>query len=280
MSTVNFSEVLLRRKVTYYGFELSRESEPLAEFPPELADAARHLLAEAAARGELRHQAVRRNQPMVEEIRDVWRRLGAVTPRLGQAELTQWYASQMGDIVDWETIRALPLRLDRRDFVSDAQLAEARALPGAVEIRDRTVALEYDVEEHDRGTLAVVRLRIPEKLARTMVQEELPTLDRPLRYVVPRGQRGAVRANDLAELQDKLDLPFTEDERHAQRRERTEGDGHRGARPDRDTRRESHRHGKPAGRDGRSPGRGGGGGRGSGGRGPGTRGSGGAGKSR
>ena len=274
------SPVLLRRKVTYYGFELSRESEPLAEFPPELADAARHLLAEAAARGELRHQAVRRNQPMVEEIRDVWRRLGAVTPRLGQAELTQWYASQMGDIVDWETIRALPLRLDRRDFVSDAQLAEARALPGAVEIRDRTVALEYDVEEHDRGTLAVVRLRIPEKLARTMVQEELPTLDRPLRYVVPRGQRGAVRANDLAELQDKLDLPFTEDERHAQRRERTEGDGHRGARPDRDTRRESHRHGKPAGRDGRSPGRGGGGGRGSGGRGPGTRGSGGAGKSR
>jgi hypothetical protein len=43
------SPVLLRRRVTYYGFELSRESEPLPVFPPEHAAGARHLLAEAAA---------------------------------------------------------------------------------------------------------------------------------------------------------------------------------------------------------------------------------------
>ena len=41
--------------------------------------------------GELRHPAVRRNQPIVDEIREVWRRLGGSTPRLGQAELTAWY---------------------------------------------------------------------------------------------------------------------------------------------------------------------------------------------
>ncbi len=207
------SPVLLRRRLTYFGFELARESEGLDEFPPEHAAAARHLLADAAARNALRHASVRRNQPVVEEIREVWRRLGGRTPRLGQAELTAWYEAQMGAATNWETIRNSPMLLDRRDFASHEQVAEARAMPGAVEIRDRTVLMDYDVEEHDGRLVPVVRLRVPEKLARTMVQEEVPSLDRPVRFVVPRGQRGSVRADTLDDLQHKLDLPFTDDER-------------------------------------------------------------------
>ncbi len=207
------SPVLLKRRVTFFGFELSSESEPLAHFPPEQAAAARHLLANAAARGELRHHAIRRNQINVDEIRDVWRRLGGTTVRLNQADLTAWYESQMGDASDWETIRALPLKLDRREFISDAQLTEARDLPGAVEIRDRTVPMDYDVEEHDGVLQPVVRLRLPEKIARTLVVEELPVLDRPLRFVVPRGQRGSVRADDLPTLQARMDDPYTDEER-------------------------------------------------------------------
>ena len=260
------SPVLLRRRVTYFGFELSRESEPLPQFPPEHAAGARHLLAEAAARGELRHTAVRRNQPIIEEVREVWRRLGGLTPRLGQAELTAWYEVRMGQATSWEEIRALPMLLDRRDWVSDAQLAAARALPGAVEIRDRTVSIDYDVEEHDGGRVPVARLRLPEKLARTIVTEELPVLDRALRFVVPRGQRGSVRADDLLELQDKLDLPFTDEERAAHdararggergRPGERRGEGHRG---------EWSRGGKPGG------GRSGGGHRKGGGRHPGRK---------
>ncbi len=243
------SPVLLRRRVTYYGFELSRESEPLPVFPPEYAAGARHLLAEAAARGELRHTAVRRNQPIIEEIREVWRRLGGITPRLGQAELTAWYEERMGQATSWEEIRALPMLLDRRDWVSEAQLAAARALPGAVEIRDRTVSIDYDVEEHDGGRVPVARLRLPEKLARTMVAEELPKLDRALRFVVPRGQRGSVRADDLLDLQDKLDLPFTDEERAAHdARKRGDGEsGRPGARRGEGSRGEWSRGGRPGG---------------------------------
>lgn len=250
------SPVLLRRRVTYFGFELSRDSEPLPVFPDELAAAARHLLAEAAARGELRHPGVRRNQPIVEEIREVWRRLGGITPRLGQAELTSWYAQRMGDARSWEDIRAMPLLLDRRDFLNEAQLAAARALPGAVEIRDRTVGIDYDVEELDGGRIPVARLRLPEKLARTLVPEELPVLDRALRFVVPRGQRGAVRANDLHELQDRLDLPFTDEERAAHDA-RGRGGAERGGRGE--SRGASSRGGKPGGgpRGGGRPGKGG-----------------------
>lgn len=253
--------VLLRRRVTYFGFELSSETEPLPTFPPELAPAARHLLAEAAARGQLRHPAVRRNQPIIDDVREVWRRLGATTPRLGQAELTAWYEAQLGEVHDYESVRSLPLRMDRREFISDAQLAAAHALPGAVEIRDRAVPLEYDIEERDGGVLPVVRLRLPEKVARTLVSEELPTLDRPLRFVVPRGHRGAVRADDLLTLQLRLDDPYTDEEREAALRAR-ERDAPRGGA------------GRGGGRDGGSRAGGRGGHRGGGHRGGGPRGGG------
>ena len=214
--------VQLRRRVTYHGFELSVEREPLHTYPAELAPAARHLLAEAAARGELRHPAVRRNQPVIDEIRAVWRKLGGTTPRLGQAELTAWYESRMQDVWDWDSLRALPLRLDRREFVNDEHLAAARALPDEVEVREREVPLEYDVEESDGALVPVVRLRLPEKVARTLVAEELPVLDRPLRFAVTRGQRGSVRASDLATLQNRLDDPYTDEERERAVRARDE----------------------------------------------------------
>ena len=258
------SPVLLQRRVSYYGFELSRESEPLTVFPPELADDARASLADAAARGELRHTAVRRNQPIVDEIREIHRRLGGITPRLSQAELAAWYKEAMGDATEWERIRMLPLRLDRRAFVTDEQVAEALAMPGAVEIRDRTVTMDYDVEQHDGRNVGVIRLRLPEKLARTITEEEIPTLDRPVRFVVPRGQRGSVRASSLAELLDKLDQPYTDDERERFRQGQESRDS---GRRDRDLRGSSERRGdfprrgRPGGGPGGAPrGRGGKGG--------------------
>lgn len=214
--------VLLTRRVTYHGFELSRESEPLSIFTPELAPAARHLLAESAARGELRHPAVRRNQPNVDEIRSVWRKLGGRTPRLGQAELTAWYEAQMQDVWTYDDVRLLPLKLDRRDFITDEHIADAKRIPDAAEVRDRTVELEYDIEEKEGAKLPVVRFRLPEKLARTLVEEELPELDRPVRFVVVRGNRGAVRADDLLTLQQRLDDPYTDEEKAREQRARDE----------------------------------------------------------
>lgn len=267
--------VQLRRRVTYHGFELSQERESLPTFPPALASAARHLLAEALARGELRHPAARRNQPVVDEIRNVWRKLGGTTPRLGQSELSAWYESQMHAVWDWESLRALPLRLDRQLFVNDEQLAAARALPEEIEIRERDIPLEYDVEEVDGALLAVVRLRIPEKIARTLVVEELPTLDRPLRFAVTRGQRGAVRAADLPALQQRLDDPYTDEERETAQRVREDT-----SRPRRsEVRGAAKRDGRPGGHRGGGT-RGGGGGGGRGGRSGGNRGGGGRGGGR
>ena len=79
-------------------------------------------------------------------------------------------------------------------------------------VRDREVDVQYDVEERADGLTAVARLRLPEKLARTLTESEIPELDRPLRFVVTRGARGAARAATLAALQEELERPFTDEE--------------------------------------------------------------------
>jgi ATP-dependent helicase HrpA len=58
----------------------------------------------------------------------------------------------------------------------------------------------------------VARLRLPEKIARTLTEGEIPSLDRPVRFVVLRGQRGAVRSDDLEDLKERLAQPWSPDE--------------------------------------------------------------------
>ena len=203
----------LERRVTYFGFELSRERTPVQDFPPGLEAEARHLLAEAMARGEAHHQSVQRNRQAVEEVREAYRRSGGTTPRLGLAELTAWYEREIAAVRTAEEWRAARALLEADAFVPRAERARLMALPGAVEVRDRAVPIDYDVEESVDGVVGVARLRLPEKMARTLVEEELPVLDRPLRFTVLRGARGAVKASTLAALQDRLDDPFTDDER-------------------------------------------------------------------
>jgi len=226
----------LESRVTYFGFELEHEREPLTEFPPEYAPQARRALAEALARSEARHHAVPRNRPLIDEVREVWRRSGGRTPKLGLAELTAWYEAQLGEVNDLHAFRTAALRFDADTFVPAAERAKWMALPGAAEIRDRTVSLHYEVEELADGTTrGVARMQLPEKLARTLVAEELPVLDRPLRFVVTRGVRGTVRADSLGEMQELLSRPWSSDEETRDKRRAKNGrdDRGRGGRDDR-----------------------------------------------
>jgi hypothetical protein len=203
--------LVLRRTVEYFGFELEREIEPIESFPPELVDDARRLLAESLARSEARHRAVQRNRPLVEEIRELWRRSGGTTPRLNQADLAAMYERRLAeqDVRSLEAFRTADLALDLDALVAHDQRERLLALPDAVELRGRDVELRYEVEE---GTGGVVRLVLPEKIARTLAAEEVPRLDRPARFMVARGQRGSVRADTLAELQEALDRPWSDEE--------------------------------------------------------------------
>ena len=207
--------LVVRRSVEYYGFVLERDIEPIDDmFPDDVADIARAKLAEAAARFEARHRSLKDLRPRVEEVREVWRRSGGRTAKLGTKELTAMFAEQLRAIRSYDEFRAAPLTVDIDALVPPAERARWMALPDSVTIRDREVPIEYGVED---GVGGIARLRLPEKMARTLVDAELPQLDRPARFVVTRGQRGAVRAATLDELQDLLDRPWAPDEQEPER---------------------------------------------------------------
>ena len=167
-------QLLLTRTLDYFGFELERETEPIEVFPDEIAARARHALADALARGEARHPAVKRNRAAIEEIRSTWRRSGGTTPRFGLAELTAWYERQLASVRSMDEFRNARLTLDPDEIVPREVRAKYATLPSSVEIRDREIDIDYDVEERDGQRLGVARLRLPEKLARNISASELP----------------------------------------------------------------------------------------------------------
>jgi hypothetical protein len=220
----NRDALVRRTRVTYFGFELERDEEFLDEFPPTEAAAARAALADALARDEARHPAARRNRDAIAEVRELHRRSGGRTPRLGLAELRERYDAALAGVTSMREYRAASLRLDLSGLVEPAERARLLALPDSVEVRGIAIGVDYDLEDGERtgGPTAVARLVLPEKLARSLVGEELPALDRPLRFVVHRGQRGSVRAATLGELQELLDRPWMPGERTSRREEREE----------------------------------------------------------
>jgi hypothetical protein len=204
--------LVLKRSLDYFGFELESEMETVDVFPDDLAKEARHALAEAMARGEARHFAVKQNREVIEEIREAYKRSGGTTRRLGLPELIGLYEEQLAGVSSMEAFRTARLAVDRDRFIPLDERARLERLPDQVKIRDRDVEIDYDVEERDGKRLGVARLRLPEKVARTLTPAEIPALDRPVRFVVLRGQRGAVRADTLDELQERLAQPWSPDE--------------------------------------------------------------------
>jgi hypothetical protein len=205
-------QLVIQRTLDYFGFELERETEVVEDIPAEFAERARHALAEAMARGQARHASVKKNRAAVEKIRETYRRSGGTTPRFRLSDLTAWYEKQLGAIVSMNDFRNARFTLDPNEIVPREVREKYESLPDTAVIRDREVDIEYDVEERDGSNVGVARLRLPEKLARSLAAEELPVLDRPLRFVVIRGQRGAIRADTLEELQEALERPWSPDE--------------------------------------------------------------------
>jgi ATP-dependent helicase HrpA len=204
--------LMLKRTVEYFGFELESEVETVEEFPPDLAREARHALAEALARSEARHFAVKQNRGAIDEIREAYKRSGGETKRLGLPELIALYEEQLAGVSSMDDFRSARLAVDVDKFVPLDIRERLERLPNQVTIRDREVEIDYDVEDRDGERRGVVRLRLPEKIARTLTDAEIPELDRPVRFVVLRGQRGAVRAETLDELQERLKQPWSPDE--------------------------------------------------------------------
>ena len=205
-------QLVIRRTLEYFGFELEKEIEAVEDFSPEITARAHRALADAMAKGQARHASVKRNRASVEKIRETWRKSGGATPRFRLSDLTSWYEDRLAGISSMNEFRNARFTLEPDEIVPREVRDRYSHLPETAVIRDREIDIEYDVEESDGTFTGVARLRLPEKLARNLTEQELPVLDRPLRFVVIRGQRGAIRADTLEELQEALDRPWSPDE--------------------------------------------------------------------
>jgi ATP-dependent helicase HrpA len=193
----------LSRSRSYHGFELESEEAAIEEFPEGREEEARRVLAEAMAAGAAYQRATKQNREVFRELREVYRRSGGTTREASQAALAEHFAERLRDARSYSDFMETDLRLDADAWVPREERARWRALPDTVELGGDDYPLDYALEDD----LAVVRVRIPEKAIWQLREDELPVLDRPLRWTVLRGKREAVRADTLEEARELAAQP-------------------------------------------------------------------------
>ncbi|HEV8177227.1 MAG TPA: hypothetical protein VGP44_06010, partial [Gemmatimonadales bacterium] len=232
--------LVVERRRSYFGFDLETEVEPIeGQIPPELQPAARDVLTQALVEGETVHPDQQRLRRSLAELDELWRRSGGVLRAISPEEVRLRIRQQLEDVTGWEDFLRRRVSLDPRDLVDDETREKLEALPGRLHLRGDAVPLDYEVE----GGVGVARVRLREGQAKRLRPDELPPVDRPLRFAVQRGTHPPIQADTIPALQSLLQRPpkADRDESAASYRDRA---GRRGR-----------KHGHPGRRGGKPPGR-------------------------
>jgi ATP-dependent helicase HrpA len=191
--------VALRRR-SYHGFELERDVEPLERIPPELVGQARAALVEALMTGVARHKDAGHLRHTLERVGELWRRSGGTLAGVDGSVIRSALGRRLQELRRFDDFLRTDLALDMDEFVPAERRRSLEALPSSVVIAGDKCQLEYEVEEG----VPIVRVRLKERIARALLEQELPVVDRRLAFVVTRGKSAAVRAASLEELRRAL----------------------------------------------------------------------------
>ncbi|HUL02850.1 MAG TPA: helicase-related protein [Gemmatimonadales bacterium] len=204
------------RRLTYSGFPLERVVEPLPEpFPPDLATAARGALAHALLAGATPHPDQTRVRRAAERLAIYWRRSGGQLPPAAPGAVQARIADQLQEVRSWDDFLAARIVLDVDGDVPADTRHHLDGLPSSLHLLGDRVAIDYEVEPAAGGdggggegragrVTGVIRLRLKEGQARRLQPRDVPSLDRPIRFIVLRGRREAVRADTLDDLRRQL----------------------------------------------------------------------------
>jgi hypothetical protein len=193
--------LMVVRTVSYFGFVLDRETEPLTgAFPPELAAAARAALVRALLAGETSHPDQPRLRRALERFGFYWRRSGGRLAQARAEELAAALEAQLAGVRSWQEFLDTRLELDVEAAIPAAERRALEALPASVHLYGDRVPIDYDVEQG----VGVARLRLREGQARRLRPGDLPALSRPIHFTVVRGRREALRSASLEDLQRQL----------------------------------------------------------------------------
>jgi ATP-dependent RNA helicase HrpA len=230
--------LLIERRRTYFGFELETELEAIeGEIPPDLQPAARDALAQALMEGETPHPDQGRLKRILGELDELWRRSGGTLKEISPESLRARIRSQLEGATSWDEFLRTRIVLDPAELIQPATRERLESLPGRLHLRGDAVPLDYEIQAGQ----GVARVRLREGQAKRLRQDELPPLDRPLRFAVQRGRHPPLLADTIPALQGLLRRGLKSHEEQDQHRE----DGGRRHRPRDD------RSGRRGGRRGR-----------------------------
>jgi len=121
------------REVTYGGFVLEREREPLrGRFPAELAEGARRALARALVAGETAHPDQGPLGRALRRLDHYWRRSGGRLAEAAPERLAERVAAQLARVGSWEELLEARVQLDADGLIpaaTRARLANTLRLP-------------------------------------------------------------------------------------------------------------------------------------------------------
>ena len=191
----------LERRRSYFGFELDTEMESISgRIPEALQPQAGDVLADALVAGEAVHPDAGRVRRSLTVLDELWRRSGGTLPDLAPAALRDRVRAQIGSVTSWEDFQRMRIGLEPAELVDAATRERLDALPSMVRVRGDAAPLDYEVQNGE----GVARVRLREGQAKRLRADEIPPLDRPLRFAVQRGRHPPIQADTVPALQALL----------------------------------------------------------------------------
>ena len=193
--------LMVERRRSYFGFELDTEIEPIeGKIPAELLPAARDALTEALIRGETIHPDQNRLRRTLTELDELWRRSGGTLKELAPERIRALIRRQLEGVSSWDEFLRSRIMLDPADLVAVEDRERLQALPGSLHVRGDAVPLDYEIQNGE----GIARVRLREGQAKRLRADDLPRLDRPLRFAVQRGRYPPILADTIPALQEML----------------------------------------------------------------------------
>jgi ATP-dependent helicase HrpA len=193
--------LMIERRRSYFGFDLETELEPIeGEIPRELQPAARDVLTQSLIEGETTHPDQHRIRRVIGELDELWRRSGGTLRSVSPEEIRIRIGQQLESVSSWEAFLRTRIVLDPSGLVDPETRRELDGLPARLHVRGDAVPLDYEVQSGQ----GVVRVRLREGQAKRLRADDLPRLDRPVRFAVHRGNHPPLLADSIPELQALL----------------------------------------------------------------------------
>ena len=193
--------LMVRQRLSYFGFELDTLVEPLADpVPPEFHEILPDALARLLLAGETVHPSQGRLRRSAQELAELWRRSGASLEAASPDAVRARVREQLQGVTGWRKFLGTPVALETAALVPASVRERLQALPGSARVFGDTVPLRYEIA----NGAGVARLELREGQARRLTEADLPRVDRPLRFAVARGNRPALLADTLEELRAAL----------------------------------------------------------------------------